>query len=263
MRPLFIRSIGVISAALPSWNRAAAILRGEDSPCTEPLLSLKPELLKANERRRTTNTIKLALRAAQDLALNHPLDGDINTVFASSEGDLDIVDGICRALTMPDKPVSPTQFHNSVHNAPAGYWSIATGCRGASISIGGLNGSFASGLLESATQTSVSGSPTLLVSYDWPAPAAMSSCFDRVTPFAVALLLSPEKKEAIAQIQVNTQPSGSLSTLSDERLEQLRKESPAARCLPLLHALACGSGKQILLPYLPALHLSVEVEPCC
>ena len=26
-----------------------------------------------------------------------------------------------------DQPVSPTQFHNSVHNTAAGYWSIATG----------------------------------------------------------------------------------------------------------------------------------------
>ena len=30
------------------------------------------------------------------------------------------------ARASPEREVSPTRFHNSVHNAPAGYWSIAT-----------------------------------------------------------------------------------------------------------------------------------------
>jgi len=262
MRFLFLKNIGLISAALPSWNLAKPILRGKNPPCTEPLPRLKPNILRANERRRTTNTIKLALQAAQDLFPDQPLEDDISAVFTSSEGDLDIVDSICSALAMPERPVSPTQFHNSVHNAPAGYWSIAAGCHGASISIGALEGSFASGLIEAATQTVVNSSPTVLISYDWPPPDAMRNSISIESPFAVAMLLSPDDKNALAEISLSTQPYGTLSALMDNSLEQLRMGSPAARSLPLLHSVACGIQQDIILPYLPKLHLSVGIKPC-
>ena len=51
------------------------------------------------------------------------------TVFTSSSGDGDNVHEICETLAAADRQVSPTRFHNSVHNAPAGYWSIATRSR--------------------------------------------------------------------------------------------------------------------------------------
>ena len=41
----------------------------------------------------------------------------------------DTIHAVCTALTEPDYPVSPTRFSNSVHNAPAGYWSIAAKVR--------------------------------------------------------------------------------------------------------------------------------------
>lgn len=262
MRPVFIQNIGLISAALPSWNIAASILRGERRPETTPLPCLRPDILKSNERRRTTNTIKLAIQATQDLSPDYPLDGDISAVFASSDGDLDIVDCICSALTMPEKPVSPTQFHNSVHNAPAGYWSIGTGFLGAATSIGALNGSFASGLLEAATHAMAHDSSVLLVSYDWPPPDAMSTYFDTKFPFAVAILLSLDGEDALAEIELNTQSSGILSTLTDVSLERLRMGAPAARSLPLLQAVARGSRETIILYYLPALYLAVNITPC-
>ena len=48
------------------------------------------------------------------------------TVFTSSGGDGDNCHAICETLATTDRLISPTRFHNSVHNAPAGYWSIAT-----------------------------------------------------------------------------------------------------------------------------------------
>ena len=35
---------------------------------------------------------------------------------------------ICQALASAERQLSPTRFHNSVHNAAAGYWSIADRC---------------------------------------------------------------------------------------------------------------------------------------
>ena len=71
------------------------------------------------------------------------------TVFASSDADLAIIHRICLALTATPRLISPTDFHNSVHNAAAGYWSIAAGARAASTTISAHDGSFAAGLARS------------------------------------------------------------------------------------------------------------------
>ena len=63
--------------------------------------------------------------------------------------------------------ISPTRFHNSVHNAAAGYWGIATGATAAANALCAYDASFGAGLLEALTQvhTSRSGrsswSPTM------------------------------------------------------------------------------------------------------
>jgi hypothetical protein len=53
---------------------------------------------------------------------------------------------------MAEKMVSPTLFHNSVHNTPAGYFSIATGIQTASVSLSAGDNTFSAGLIEALTQ---------------------------------------------------------------------------------------------------------------
>ena len=48
--------------------------------------------------------------------------------------------------------LSPTRFHNSVHNAAAGYWSIATGCHQPYSALGAGRYTFANGLFAAALQ---------------------------------------------------------------------------------------------------------------
>jgi len=43
------------------------------------------------------------------------------SVFASSGGDGHNCHEICQALSLEERLISPTRFHNSVHNAAAGY----------------------------------------------------------------------------------------------------------------------------------------------
>src|SRR3546814_16767116 len=50
------------------------------------------------------------------------------SVFASTHGDLPIMDYMCATLASEPRTISPTKFHNSVHNAAAGYWTIGSGC---------------------------------------------------------------------------------------------------------------------------------------
>ena len=54
---------------------------------------------------------------------------DAAVVFASGDADGENLHHILESLATPEHEVSPTRFHNSVHNAAAGYWNIATGAR--------------------------------------------------------------------------------------------------------------------------------------
>lgn len=265
MISLAVRSVGLMAPGLAGWQASQPILQGREPYQHEALPPLKPELLKPNERRRTTQTIKLALVTAQDALHQVDPPDQLLSVFASTEGDLDIINQICLALTREDRPVSPTQFHNSVHNAPAGYWSIGSGYQQASTSLACLAGSFASGLLEAAVQVQSENRPALLVSYDLPAPSPIDQLIGDSHAFATALLLTPiseREDEQIARLNVQTLAGGTQTQLQNPELEALRISAPAARSLPLLQSLARREPARHQLPYLDNLDLSVEVSPC-
>jgi len=50
---------------------------------------------------------------------------ELPTVFSSSGGDGYNCDTICETLASEVCTISPTRFHNSAQNAPAGYWGYA------------------------------------------------------------------------------------------------------------------------------------------
>src|SRR5690606_20828188 len=74
------------------------------------------------------------------------------SVFASSQGDLVIADYMCATLADEPATISPTRFHNSVHNAAAGYWTIGTGAMHPATALSAGDASFAQGLLEAMAQ---------------------------------------------------------------------------------------------------------------
>ncbi|MEN0077042.1 MAG: beta-ketoacyl synthase chain length factor, partial [Paracraurococcus sp.] len=133
-----IAGIGLLGPGLPGWAASRPILLGEVpwAPA-EPLIP-PPALLPPTERRRTSLVIRLALAAASEAVAGAPDRAALETVFVSSNGDGAIIGSILAALHEPaGVALSPTQFHNSVHNAPAGYWHIAAGSAAPSLSLGG------------------------------------------------------------------------------------------------------------------------------
>ncbi len=257
---VYLCAVGIVAPGLVGWAQAAPVLAGARSYHPEPLPRYSPTMLPANERRRTTATIKLALQAAAEAMSSEPVSAP-GAVFASSDGDLDIVDRLCSALALPERSVSPTHFHNSVHNAPAGYWSIGSGITAPSTSLSAGDGSFAAGLLEAATLTLAEARPTLLVAYDHPAPAPLDRIRPMSAPFAAALVLTPNRPNgALARLWMALGRSEE-TTLADG-LEQLRRGNPAARALPLLGAIARGEAAGVTLPYLDGTALEVRCEPC-
>lgn len=257
-----LQRIAILAPGINDWQKATALLKGDCAYAAEELPVLKPSMLKPNERRRTTKTIKLALQVAEEALRDVTDTEDLLAVFSSSEGDLDIIDQICIALSQPDRPVSPTQFHNSVHNAPAGYWSIGSGSRQGSSSLAGLDGGFAAGLLEAAVECNIEQKPALMVAYDQPPPQLLEGFMPIKAPFSIAMLLTPEAKDSITKLSLQPIADGEESQMLDSALEKLRLSAPAARSLPLLEKIAQQQSAKIVLPYLPGLNLQTELKPC-
>ena len=264
MKAVGIAGLGLVAPGIESWENGSKRLMS-DSPydISAELPALKPSSLSANERRRTTETIKLALQCAQDAMLDQSMvqasDPDLTSVFASSSGDLNIVDKILTALTLPGKPVSPTQFHNSVHNAPAGYWSIATGSRAATTSIAAGDATFSVGLLEAMSQVVVDEHPVLLIAYDLVPPPVFLSQKQITASIGVAMLLVPEPTRYRLSAGINDR-GGTVSTMNDAGFEQLRQANPAAQCLPLLQSIAQMQSASISLPYLHEQGLELRLQ---
>ena len=152
-----------------------------------PVTSLPPA-----ERRRAGTAIRLAFAAGHEALTQCGRDpAGMAMVFASSDGDCDTVHEILCVLATERREVSPTRFHNSVHNAPAGYWAVATGSREPSTSLCAFDDSFSAGLLDAAAQATVDRRPVTLTAYDLPYPEPLH----RVRPieglFATALVLTP------------------------------------------------------------------------
>ncbi len=171
---LYLDGIGLCAGGLPNWAEGRGVLAGTKPYSVAEIILTASTLLPPAERRRTTDTVKLAMTVGSEAIAHAGLRAeDTASVFTSSGGDGKTITAILEVLASPLREVSPTRFHNSVHNAPAGYWSIATQCREASTSICAYDYSFAAGLLEAATRALAEQSPVLLVAYEralsaWP-----------------------------------------------------------------------------------------------
>lgn len=257
----FIDGIGVWGPGLEGWVQTATALSAPAGyvPHAPQLPSIT--LLPPAERRRISPTIKLALAVAHEAVLAAEQDASmLAAIFSSSGGDGDTIHAILEALTTPAREVSPTKFHNSVHNAPSGYWALATQCREPSTTLCAHDFSFAAGLWEAVTQMHDEHRAVLAVSYDKSYPEPLHSTRPIEGLFAVALVLAPTRgPRSIAQLAIAPSKFSKASVLSDPALERLRLTNPAARSLPLLQSLALGSSCDLLFDLAPDLGLAIAV----
>ena len=261
----YVRGIGLLGPGLADWPSAAAVLCGERPYVPAPTEAPAPVQLPPAERRRTGATVRLALAAGGQALNDAGLDAEtaeLATVFASSGGDGAICHEICSALASPERQISPIRFHNSVHNAASGYWSIALRAMAASTALSAYDGSFAAGLIEALTQIGATGAPVLLIAYDTGYPEPLHAKRPLLGSFATALLLDPHPRAgAYAQLQARL-GHASADTLAPGPLEALRAGIPAARSLPLLKLICRRDSPCAVLEYLDGLSLAVSVLPC-
>jgi hypothetical protein len=270
---IFIEGVGVLGSGLNGWQASQAVLTGTAPYRQAALVMLPSDLLPSAERRRTGVPVKLALAVGcEAIAQSQRNASGLPAVFASSAGDGDNMHCIFDMLSKNGREVSPTRFHNSVHNAPSGYWSIATKSMAPSTSIACFDASFAAGLIEAATQTMANGNAVVLIAYDAPYPQPLHAARPLGEAFGVALVLAANKTpHSQAELEINIRRDRATSTpMSGAQLEAVRISTSAARSLPLLAVLAFAkinvSAKaiptKIYLDYIAGNQLEVAVHPC-
>ena len=254
MMQVRVAGIGVLGPGLQGWAKSAPILRGETPYAAEPLVLSAPEILSGRERRRSSPTVRLALNAAHEAVDQAGIPApDLAAVFGSSNGSGLEIHQILEALTKPEMPVSPTQFHNSVHNSAVGYWCIATSSHQPTTSIAAHDYTVPASILKAAAQSVTENRPVLLTVFDCPFPAPLDGKRHVVAPVAVALVLTPAAVPGARAMMSLSWRAGAgrggdtrprVSALSD-----LWTGNPVGRALPLLEALALGQPATIRLRY--------------
>jgi hypothetical protein len=258
-----IEGIGVLGPGLPDWTVTAGVLRGAAPWEPAPTVLPTPARLPSAERRRTGAVVRLTLAVGLEAVGRAGVDAArLATVFTSSGGDGENCHEMCEVLATPERQLSPTRFHNSVHNAPAGYWGIATGATAAANSLCAHDASFGAGLLEALCQIAVEQTPVLLIAYDASYPEPMHSVRPIPDAFGVALLLAPGvNTPSLARLELALSEAPA-DRMADARLENLRASIPAARSLPLLAQLARGVPGRVLIDYLDGTCIALEVSAC-
>ncbi len=262
MMQMYVDGIGLRGPGLDGWPAGRSILTGISSYVPLPIIVPECELLLPTERRRAVPSVKLAVAVANEAIRSADRDpANLATIFTSAAGDSHTLHEILQVLATSAREVSPTRFHNSVHNAAAGYWHIATGCREASASIACHDASFAAGLLDAASRIVTERQSILLVAYDLPYPAPLDAVRPISGSFGAAFLLAPTATEhSFALIEIAlVRKAPSVKPMEVPALETLRAGNPAARSLPILRALARGDSETMLLDYVAGNSLAVSI----
>jgi len=259
----YVNGIGVLGPGLNGWPDAAAVLCERRIYGSSATVLPAPTMLPAAERRRTGRVVKLALGVALEATAAAGADvTQLPSVFSSSGSDGYICHELCESLAQPVREVSPTRFSNSVHNAPAGYWSIATGAMTEANVLCAFDASFAAGLLDAIAQVTADRRAVLLVAYDTEYPPPLHAKRPIPDAFGIALVLSPAlAPQSLARLEV-TLTEEAFDTMRQPQLEALRASIPAARGLPLLELLAKEGAGRTIIEYLGPARVAVQVEPC-
>ena len=237
-----ILGVGAWGTGFLNWNDLSDILlgysEGEEGLAKAP----KPEVIPANERRRAPLPVRLAVESSWQAVQNAGLDPvDLPCVFVSGIGDTQLTDYMCRVLAGENKALSPTKFHNSVHNAAAGYWTISTGCMQAANSVAGFQESVSLTLMEALVQCQTENKPLLLTFYDAPSSEVLKELLKNEDPFSASIVIAPkdwskQHRNYIATIENQGCEWPKFNSI--RALEKMYSTNPTAKIFSLLSLIA-------------------------
>jgi Beta-ketoacyl synthase, N-terminal domain len=254
---VFIDAAAVWARQAPGWDAWCAAVRGDQpAPASKP----NPSLLSANERRRASDSVLLAVEVAEQAVRASGRDAaQLASVFTSAHGDLPITDALCTQLAQAPLQLSPTRFHHSVHNAASGYWAIATGCRAPSTAVSAHRHSFAAGLLEALVHCACEQQPLLLVGFDTEALGLLAEVNTSRGLLGVALVLSPVRgKACLGTLDWQLGDGAVTASAVRSATAQALQSNAMSDALPLFESLAASEASSIVLPLPGAGHLALR-----
>jgi hypothetical protein len=261
MTELQLVGIGTWSPRHGNWEEFCAGIQSDDWP---EEVKLQPDLIPPRERRRAPQLVKMAIEVmdqACKMAAIEPNESAV--IFSSAMGDMQITDYICAALAQTPKLISPTKFHNSVHNAAPGYWSIATGAFCPASAVSAFEYTPTMAFLEACIQAAEEQTPVLCVAQEVAAPPVLMDICPSEAPFSAAFLLAPAGfcDSPLASIEFVVEQDSAEWPEIDGRLGEFASNM-SARFLPLMTALAGNMATHIRLPMTENMSLGVRLDPC-
>jgi Beta-ketoacyl synthase, N-terminal domain len=193
-----------------AWSDASADIRCAGQVSADHAESRILDL-PAAERRRLNPLTTSALRVAERLVAGRERAElqDAPLVFGSADGDGAVLMKLLGALRAHE-PVSPTQFHNSVHNSPAGYWTIGLASQAASTAIACDDETLEVTLLEAGLQAVVRGGPVVILYASRSFPPELQHVRPDLQNFALACWCEPTIHPHGWRCELNAPSSGSV-----------------------------------------------------
>ena len=192
MRPLYVHGLGL-------WTRGYPGLTSWCAQQTDPSAE-KPaaELLQGPLRRRAPPLTRMSVEVLQQATAQAGCDpSGVRSVWATAHGEHTPAIKLLEMMKRGEGKLSPTHFHNSVHNTASGYASIATENRAPSTTLTGGSELVVAGLLEAVCLLQASEQDVVLVLADEPLVAPFERA-EATAPLALAVYLATREKGAIA-----------------------------------------------------------------
>ncbi|MBW2542956.1 MAG: beta-ketoacyl synthase chain length factor [Deltaproteobacteria bacterium] len=192
MKPIYVRGLGLWT---PGFASPEAWCRGEpDAAADAPEVALLSGAL----RRRATGMTRMAVEVLHQAIRELSFDASaIPIVWATAHGEHSTAIKILGMMRSGEGKLSPTHFHNSVHNTASGYASIALrNCSPSTTITGGVE-LVASSFLEAACHLETGAEDAVVVLADEPLQPPFD-CSDAAAPLALAFCLSTRSEGASA-----------------------------------------------------------------
>jgi hypothetical protein len=257
----YVNGVAFWAPRVPGWQIAAPVLRGEAAAPLQTASRPVPTLLGPTERRRAPDTVAIALEVASRACESAGVDPQqLPSIFASTHGDLAISDYMSETLSTTPTLLSPIRFHNSVHNAAAGYWTIGTGCHEPYTALTAYEDTFGEGLLEALTQATCGDRAILLVAYDIEARGPLATMVSSRGLVGAGVVVSPRAQaNSLARVRWRTRQGGERTVCLQSNAD-LVAGSAMATCLPFFEALARAEQRTVWVGLSPSLVLELDMD---
>jgi len=206
VKQVYVRGLGLWT---PGYASAREWCRGDSDPSIE---TPDAALLSGPLRRRSTGLTRMAVEVLQQATTEAGCDvATLPSVWATSNGEHTTAIKILGMMRRSEGKLSPTHFHNSVHNAASGYASIATGNGTPSTTLTGGAELVASSFLEAICHLGASAEDVVVVLADEPllppfdraggtSPLALAFCLSS-RPEGASGILSGLRRDAVAPVK--------------------------------------------------------------